>query len=242
MISQESSMLKQIHECKYQILKQLGSIASKIKDIQNSNAVMCERLFEIEQMTLNNGNELQDKLAETKRITEENQSMMLQIQSTQHELKRMLCGNNQFACIYNDLMPSYSFICEFKIPNLKYHVAEAKNSRPYCTEEVHVGHKDSTITMLIHLNGENSKPSWGSYISVCLLVKSGLNCPFNSPVTLCLLYDNEIHTHYQMTRQCRCGLAVKHSTVLSCPYFAPIGVLDNTKFVKDNCLHFLCIM
>jgi len=109
MIFQEN-MFKQIHECKYQILKQLGSIASRIKDIQNSNAVICERLFEIEKMTLNNGNKLQDDLAEIKRITEENQSMMLQIQTTQHELKRMLCGNNQFACIYNDLMPSHSFI------------------------------------------------------------------------------------------------------------------------------------
>ena len=123
-----------------------------------------------------------------------------------------------------------------------YHVVEAKSGQPYFTEEIHVGHRNSSITLLIYLNGEKNELSWEKYIAAHLLVKSGLKCPFHTPITLCLLHDDEIHTHYQMTQQCTCGLAIKHSAVLSCPCFAPVSVLDNTKFIKDNSICFLCFM
>ena len=237
-------MVKQVHDCKYQILKQLYNIGGTMKGNVDSNVFVCEQLAEVKELLLNNArdHQLLDKFAEIERATEFNHSNTMKIHNTQNELKRLLCGNNHFSRIYNDLRPSYSFVCEFKITNLMYHIAAAKNGQPYCTDEVHLGHKACSMTMLIYLNGEKDTPSWGKYISVSLLVKSGLNCPFHSPITICLLYDDEIHTHYQMTQQCTCGIAIKHSTVLNCPYFAPVSVLDNGKFVKDNLLCFLCFM
>ena len=242
-ITLQGSVFKQIHDCKYQILKQLYSIGSTIKDNVNSDALVDGHLSEVKQLILNNGgnHQILNKLTEIERAVEVNNSNLFKIQNSQNELRKMLCGSNQFSRIYNDLRPSYSFICEFKLPNLMYHVVAAKSGQPYFTEEVHLGYRSSSITLLIYLNGEKYKQSWGKYISVSLLIKGGLNCPFHSPVTVCLMYDDEIHTHYQMTRQCTAGLAIKHSTVLNCPFFAPVGIL-NTNFVKDNTLCLLCFM
>ena len=240
----QGSVFKQIHDCKYQILKQLYNIESTMKHNVNSDALVHERLSEVKELILNNGRDCHvlNKLTEIERAVEVNNSNILKIQNTQNELKRRLCGNNQFSRIYNSLKPSYSCICEFKISNLMYHVIAAKNGQPYSTEEVHLGYRNSSITLLIYLNGEKDKQSWGKYISVSLLIKGGFNCPHRSPVMVCLMYDDEIHTHYQMTRECTCGLAIKHSTVLNCPFFAPIGILDNAKFVQDNSLCLLCFM
>ena len=70
---------------------------------------------------------------------------------------------------------------------------------------------------LICLHGvKENEQSWGKHVnSVCLLVKNDLNCSLHSPLTLYLIYDDEV----QITQQYTHGLVIKHRIELSSPYF-----------------------
>ena len=70
---------------------------------------------------------------------------------------------------------------------------------------------------LICLQGvKENEQSWGKYVnSVCILVKNDLNCPFHSPLTLYLIYNDEV----QITQQHTHSLVIKYRIELSSPYF-----------------------
>ena len=68
---------------------------------------------------------------------------------------------------------------------------------------------------LICLNGAKENEHFWEKL-ICLLVKNDLNCPFHSPLTLYLIYNDEV----QITLQHIHGLVIKHRTELSSPYFS----------------------
>ena len=66
----------------------------------------------------------------------------------------------------------------------------------------------------LHEVKENEQ-SWGKHInSVYLLVKNDLNCSLHSPLTLYLIYDDEVQITQQHTHS-----LVKYRIELSSPYF-----------------------
>ena len=84
---------------------------------------------------------------------------------------------------------------------------------------------------LICLNEvKENEQSWRKHVnSVCLLVKNDLNCPFHSPLTLYLIYNDKV----QITLQHIHGLVIKHRTELSSPYF---GVFNYESVYVNFCM------
>ena len=171
-----------------------------------------------------------------------------EIQKAQLELKRMMCGKSQVAYIYDQLRPSFSLIYEFKVSKISQWINEGA---PYITEEICTGPRGYTIAYLIYFNGEDTKDTWGQYMSIYLLVKEdgyfddGLDLPFDLPVTLTLLLSDQTISHYQMTH--RRGLdpsneILSYQVVSASTHFAPRSVLSKSIYVENDCVHFLCTL
>ena len=178
----------------------------------------------------------------------------MEVQQAQLELKRIMCGNTQFASIYNELKPSYSLLYEFKIANLTHHINKAKSGLHYITEEICTGPRGYIIAYLIYFNGEITKESWNRYVSIYLLIKQGgyfddsLPWPLTHPLTLTLLMTDETPSHYQMMHKCGqsvniippAPIANSYHVASGCVNFAPVRILFECRFVEDNCMRFLC--
>lgn len=177
----------------------------------------------------------------------------MEIQKTQLELKRIMCGKTQFASIFNQLKPCYSLIYLFRITNLTCWIDKARNGHYYLTEEICTGPRGYIIAYLIHLNGEKLKDSWNQYISIYLLIKQGgyfdesLQWPFTQPLMLTLLMKDGTPSHYQMIH--KEGQFVTpvaplvnsaYKVVSSCVNFAPVRILSECNFIESDCLHLLC--
>ena len=227
MATYQLSQSLKIEECKYQILKRLHCIEKRMGEV------------DMVHLNLHDGNRTINKFME--------------IQRAQLELKRLMCGNTQFASIFNELKPCHSLVYLFKIANLTQRIDKAKNGQYYLTEEICTSPRGYMITYLIYLNGERTKDSWGYYISIYLLVKQGgyfdesLQWPFAQPVMLTLLMNDGTPSRYQMIHKSdRSVIPVVPAVVNSyqvasgCVNFAPVRILSECNFVESNCLHLLC--
>ena len=178
----------------------------------------------------------------------------MEIQRMQLELKRIMCGNTQFASFFDQLKPCYSLLYLFKITNLTCCIDNAKKGQYYLTEEICTGPRGYMIAYLIYLNGERTKDSWDHYVSIYLLIKQGgyfdesLQWPFTQPVMLTLLMKDGTPSCYQMIHK-ELGQYVtppvvpvvnSYQVASGCVYFAPVRVLSECHFVESDCLHLLC--